>query len=67
MDLQPLPLEGRVVRLLPFAPELKERVRAAMDCDADAWSLVSATSQGEAFDASWDQMLGQQAQGEMIG
>src|SRR5665213_3449389 len=57
MDLQPLILEGRFVRLEPFSPALKDEVRAALDCDAEAWALVSSTSQGEAFDAGWDDAL----------
>ena len=52
MDLKPLPLEGRFVRLMPIAPDLKERVRAAVDCDPDAWQLLSSSSHGEAFDAA---------------
>jgi RimJ/RimL family protein N-acetyltransferase len=66
MDLRPVPLEGRFVRLLPFAPELKERVRAAVDCDPDAWSLITFTSQGEAFEGAWDKAVAQHARGEMF-
>lgn len=66
MDLKPIRLEGRFVRLLPIAPELKERVRAAVDCDPDAWLLLSTTSQGEAFDAAWDRSLKAQADGAML-
>ena len=66
MDLTPLPLEGRLVRLLPLAPQLKERVRAAVDCDPEAWTVLSSSSQGEAFDASWDVNLGQHERGEII-
>ena len=66
MDLKPLPLEGRFVRLLPIAPELKEPVRAAVDCDPEAWALLSSTSQGDAFDASWEANLRQNQQGELI-
>ncbi|HEY5411761.1 MAG TPA: GNAT family protein, partial [Caulobacteraceae bacterium] len=66
MDLQPLILEGRFVRLLPISPELKEPVRAAVDCDPEAWALLSSSSQGEAFDATWDDNLRQNRAGELI-
>ena len=57
MDLPIDALEGRFVRLEPFAPALKDEVRVALDCDPDAWALVSATSQGPAFDSGWDKGL----------
>ena len=66
MDLKPLPLDGRFVRLLPIAPRLKERVRAAVDCDPEAWTVLSSSSQGEAFDGSWEANLGQHDRGEII-
>ena len=53
MDLPAQLLEGRFVRLEPYAPALKEEVRAALDCDADAWSLVSSSGQGEHFEDWW--------------
>jgi RimJ/RimL family protein N-acetyltransferase len=66
MDLKPLALRGRFVRLAPIAPALKEQVRAAVDCDPEAWALLSSTSQGQAFDASWEASLGQNERGELI-
>lgn len=66
MDLKPLVLEGRFVRLEPYSPALKDEVRAALDCDPDAWALVSSTSQGEAFDAGWDDALAQLEAGASI-
>jgi RimJ/RimL family protein N-acetyltransferase len=66
MDLQIRPLEGRFIRLEPFAPQLKEEVSAALDCDPEAWALLSSTSQGEAFDAGWDTSLEQLKTGDVI-
>jgi len=65
MDLPFDTLEGRFVRLEPFAPALKEEVRAALDCDPDAWALVSNTSQGPAFEAGWDKALAQITRDEL--
>ena len=66
MDLAIHPLGGRHVRLEPFTPALKDEVRAALDCDAEAWALVSSTSQGEAFDAGWDKSLRELETGESL-
>ena len=66
MELPVVPLEGRFVRLEPLAQALKEELRAALDCDPEAWALVSATSQGPAFDAGWDKALAQTAAGELV-
>ena len=40
MDIPFHPIEGRLVRLEPLAPEHKEEVRAAIDCDPAAWSIL---------------------------
>jgi len=66
MDLKPLPLDGRFVRLLPIAPEMKDRVRAAVDCDPEAWSLITFSSQGDAFAAAWERSLAQHERGEAL-
>lgn len=47
------PLQGRFVRLEPLEPALKDEVRAALDCDADTWAIMSASGQGEHFEAWW--------------
>ena len=54
------------MRLEPFVPELREDVRAALDCDAEAWALVSATSQGEAFGETWETALAAMAAGTLV-
>lgn len=54
MRIEPKVLENRWVRLEPFAPELKEAVRAAISVDWDAWSIMVSNAYGEAFDPWWD-------------
>lgn len=53
MDLRCEPLQGRFVRLEPYAEPLKDEVRAALDVDPDAWSLFARPGHGEHFDAWW--------------
>jgi RimJ/RimL family protein N-acetyltransferase len=47
------PLQGRLVRLEPFVPALKDEVRAAMDCDAETWAIMSSNGAGEGFESWW--------------
>ncbi|MBW8303395.1 MAG: GNAT family N-acetyltransferase, partial [Brevundimonas sp.] len=54
MRIEPTVLENRWVRLEPFAPELKEAVRAAISVDPEAWSIMVSTAHGEHFDPWWD-------------
>lgn len=58
MELAHNPLEGRFVRLEPFAPELKEEVRPAVDCDAEAWAIMPMNPTGAGFDRYWDYACG---------
>ena len=53
MDLDFIPLQGRFVRLEPFAPPLKDAVRAAIDSDPEAWAIMPMNPTGERFDAYW--------------
>jgi RimJ/RimL family protein N-acetyltransferase len=66
VELDIRPLEGRFIRLEPVEPALKQEVRAALDCDPEAWTVVSSTSQGAAFEAAWEKALAQLETGEMI-
>jgi RimJ/RimL family protein N-acetyltransferase len=66
LDLPVRPLEGRFVRLVPYAPELKDAVRAALDCDAEAWSLFASSGQGEHFERWWETSLTQMRAGTRI-
>ena len=54
MKIEPRVLENRWVRLEPFAPELKEAVRNALNVDEAAWSIMVSTAYGEHFDPWWD-------------
>jgi RimJ/RimL family protein N-acetyltransferase len=54
MRIEPAVLENRWVRLEPFAPDLKEDVRAAISVDEPAWSIMVSTAYGEHFDGWWD-------------
>ena len=66
MRLEPAVLEGRFVRLEPFTAALGDEVRAALDCDAQAWELVSSSAQGEHFDAWWRSAEAEMAAGGRI-
>ncbi len=47
-------LEDRFVRLEPFEAGLKAEVRAALDCDPDAWEIMVAPAYGDHFEAWWN-------------
>jgi RimJ/RimL family protein N-acetyltransferase len=47
------PLEGRFVRMEPLTPEHKEEVRAAIDCDEGAWSIMLVNPVGAGFEEYW--------------
>jgi RimJ/RimL family protein N-acetyltransferase len=53
VELEFCALEGRFIRLEPFSAELKEEVRAAIDCDPEAWSIMPINPTGAAFEAYW--------------
>ena len=50
-------LEDRFVRLEPFAPALEAEMRAALDCDPDAWDIMVGAAYGEHFDGWWASAL----------
>ena len=64
--MKTIPLEGRHVRLEPFDEALREPVRAALDCDPDAWQLFAINGRGDGFDGFWDSLNAQVAQGGWI-
>lgn len=66
MQLDPKILEGRFVRLEPYAPALREEVRQALDCDAESWNLFTVSGQGEHFESWWDGALDEQAKGSRV-
>jgi RimJ/RimL family protein N-acetyltransferase len=66
LDLDRRALAGRHVRLEPYADSLREDVRAALDCDPDAWRLFAVNGQGNDFDTWWRTVNGLMAQGEWV-
>ena len=66
LQLKPQVLEGRFVRLEPYAPALKEAVRAALDCDPESWKVFAASGQGEHFEGWWDSALAELAAGTRV-
>lgn len=58
MELEFCRLEGRFVRLEPFVPDLKEEVRAAIDCDPETWGIMPINPTGEGFDIYWSAACG---------
>lgn len=63
MKIEPLVLENRWVRLEPFSPELKEDVRAALNVDEAAWSIMVSTAHGAHFDPWWQGFVERMAAG----
>lgn len=49
----PVTMVGSVIRLEPYAPALREELRAALDCDSAAWDLFSRSGHGVHFDEWW--------------
>lgn len=66
MKLLAAPLEGRFVRLEPFAPELQDELGAALDVDPQSWAMQYVNGQGAAFGAWWEAATAQVARGERI-
>jgi RimJ/RimL family protein N-acetyltransferase len=58
MRLNYVPLAGRYLQLQPFAPDLKEEVRAAVDCDPDTWAIMPVNPMGDGFDGYWSAACG---------
>ncbi len=56
MELPYCVLEGRFVRLEPFAPDLKEEVRLAIDCDPDTWAIMPHNGMGDRFESYWAEL-----------
>jgi RimJ/RimL family protein N-acetyltransferase len=53
VELEICDLEGRPIRLEPFRHELKEEVRAAIDCDPEAWDIMPINPMGAGFESYW--------------
>jgi RimJ/RimL family protein N-acetyltransferase len=63
VKIEPVVLENRWVRLEPFAPEVREAVRAAISVDPGAWSIMVSTAFGDNFDPWWDGFVERMAAG----
>lgn len=59
-------LEDRFVRLEPFTAALEDEVRAALDCDPNAWDIMVAPAYGPHFDGWWASALAAMGQGVRI-
>ncbi len=67
MNLKAEMLEDTFVHLEPLAETHKEDLRAACDADPDLWpALYYRSYGGEHFEASWDQLRAQQADGSRL-
>ncbi len=53
MELDFCVLEGDFIRMEPFSPDLKEEVRAAVDCDPDTWAIMPMNPMGAGFETYW--------------
>ncbi len=53
MHIAAVPLQGRFVRLEPFAPELKAVVRAAFSGDPETWSIMVTNGGEDGFETWW--------------
>ena len=58
MKLEHIALTGKCLHLQPFAPELKEEVRAAVDCDPETWAIMPVNPMGHGFDVYWSAACG---------
>lgn len=66
MKLSPVVLQDRFVRLEPFNAGLEGEVRAALDCDPQAWNGMVNAAYGEHFDGWWAAALKTMATGSRI-
>jgi RimJ/RimL family protein N-acetyltransferase len=51
-------LEGRHIHLEPFVTQLKEEVRAAIDCDPKTWGIMPINPTGAGFESYWSVACG---------
>jgi RimJ/RimL family protein N-acetyltransferase len=58
MDISFRPIEGRFVRMEPLTAAHKEEIRAAVDCDAAAWSILLVNPVGAGFEEYWSENCG---------
>jgi len=51
-------LVGSHIRLEPFVAQLKEEVRAAIDCDPETWAIMPINPTGAGFESYWSVACG---------
>jgi N-acetyltransferase len=66
MNIKAKVLKGRFVRLEPITPEHREEMRGAIDCDPDAWEIMSVNGCGEGFPEWWASAIGGNQRGDAI-
>lgn len=64
MKIALTPLENDVVRLEPYAEELRDELREALNVDPESWNLLVGSAFGPAFDVWCSNWTGQQASGQ---
>lgn len=60
------PKEDGFVRLEPFEDGLEAEIRAALDCDPDAWEIMVGPAYGDHFDGWWEAALAAMRTGTRI-
>lgn len=53
MKIEAVVLEDAFVRLEPLTPDLKDEMRAALDCDAPSWDIMVGAAYGPHFEGWW--------------
>lgn len=66
MKIEAVVLEDGFVRLEPLSADLKEPLRAALDCDAASWDIMVGAAYGPHFEAWWTGALAAMAAGTRI-
>lgn len=66
MIIEIRPLEGRYVRLEPINGDHREDLRAALNCDPEAWEIMATSGCGDGFEDWWAQALAGKRRGERI-
>jgi RimJ/RimL family protein N-acetyltransferase len=66
MHIEIRPLEGRYVRLEPITAAHKAGLKRALNCDEEAWEIMSTNGCGDGFDGWWARVLAGKRRGDRI-
>lgn len=66
MDLRPVALSNRFVRLEPFSEAARADIGAALDCDPDAWDVMVTPAYGAHFATWWASAMAAMQAGSRI-